>query len=998
MAGLPAYASTLRIFPSRAALEHALQADGRDALVADGFVTFQSLVDSLVGGARVAAGNVAGRMLVRAVLLAGPARYRAFAHDPVAVRAMHGALLELRTCGITTSVASRGKNDPALADLLSVVAAYEAGLVEHQLVDDADKQRDAVLAVAQGALPPPLMNVREIILEGVGELFGSRLDLLTTFAARGVRVRVRFPFDSARRSEFAWTEATLAMMEGRSQTSIREGGRALDAHLQSLEIEQDPRLLRARTRICHVPEPAEEARRVAATVVAWLHAGVPANAIAVATPDTDGLAELIVRALARFDVPVRARRGPSVMRVRRVAALLGAMRLPSFDFRREEMLDAWMALGEPVAFDGGTIGVADVAREVRASGARSRSIRGYREALLAIAQGRRASAHSDTHLRRATAIADALDVFIERFSTLPQRAPMRDHVRAVQALVSATRAQPLAKLADGSPAPAAFADEAGLDALTDVLGDMMASAAFGGEAPMTRDVFVQWLDMLASERRVPLEGGRTARVLVGSLDDVVGASYRCIAIAGVDGEQFPRRIRPDLILTDDMRAALNRKLGTRLVQSAPIDGRPALENDARDRWLWREALAAASDEVLVTYGVREGRESEGRSDAVNDLLREQNVAIEFPVPTYAEPQMVAAAQAHEAHAFACLASSPGIVPVAPAVREALTVGVHGERSSWIGLRVANEILAVSGKLMAAFAEQDRRALETYVFDNDHSVSNLDRLGKCKYLHFAKGVLRLYNDAAPDLAPEPRHHGSAAHEALRYVYEDIIEHGGLAAARRDGPRALERAREVFDAKREAILREVPIHPALEVATLERAFREVRIQLKRDLDSGDPLEPVKLEYGFNGEAHLELTEPGGTRKLLTHGSIDRVDRGPGRVAVFDYKSSQQKVEPGRHFQLALYGAVATRDFAKAGDALSAAWLLLTNGEVQTDPELGHDFVGTLEQTLWPRIQALLAGNLAPDPASQKVCTYCDFRALCRFAAPLDDTEEPDEEAAL
>ncbi|MBC7792271.1 MAG: hypothetical protein H7Z43_01065, partial [Clostridia bacterium] len=430
----------LRIFPSRAALEHAIAADGRDALVADGFVTFQSLVDQLVGGARVAAGNIAGRMLVRAVLTRGPERYRRLASDPLAVRAMHGALLELRMCGVTAEVAARGKTEPALVDLLAVLAAYEDGLASQQLLDDSDKQRDAVLAVARGDLPPALASICAIRVEGEGDLFGSRLDLLAAFAARGVHVHVRLPFDAERRADFAWSEATLSMMEGRWQSNVRDGGRALDGHLQALEIIHDPRSCVASVRVQHVPEPAEEARRIAATVVEWLYAGIPANAIAVVTPDADGLGELLVRALERFDVPVRPRRGESIARVHRVAALLGALQLPAFDFRREELLDAWSALGEPVVFDDARIAISEVAREVRASGARSRSIRSYREALVSIAMGRRESAFSDKHARRANAIADALDAFIRRFATLPHSAPLIEHVRAVQRLIEGLQA------------------------------------------------------------------------------------------------------------------------------------------------------------------------------------------------------------------------------------------------------------------------------------------------------------------------------------------------------------------------------------------------------------------------------------------------------------------------------------------------------------------------------------------------------------------------------
>ncbi|MBC7793958.1 MAG: hypothetical protein H7Z43_09630 [Clostridia bacterium] len=56
---------------------------------------------------------------------------------------------------------------------------------------------------------------------------------------------------------------------------------------------------------------------------------------------------------------------------------------------------------------------------------------------------------------------------------------------------------------------------------------------------------------------------------------------------------------------------------------------------------------------------------------------------------------------------------------------------------------------------------------------------------------------------------------------------------------------------------------------------------------------------------------------------------------------------------------------------------------------------DFVGTLERALWPRVWALLAGELGPDPANRNFCTNCDFRALCRFTATIDDDESAETE---
>ncbi len=429
--GLPALTSTLRIFPSRAALEQALAASlgAADVAVADGFVTFSGLADLLAGGARVAASSVMARFVVRQAMAKGPARYRALASDAVAVRGVHGALLELRSCGITSAVVERtpGEAPPELAELLAILKAYEDGLAAHQLVDDADKWREAVLAVARGDMPPQLAGVRQVVVEGDADLFGSRREMLTAFAARGVAVRVRLPFDAECAADFAWSEASLSVLEARDADN-------------AVSIALDARRMTAQPRVMHVPEPSEEARRVAMQIAEWLAAGVPASAIAVATPDPEGVGELILDALSRNGIPAHPSRGRPVIRVRRVAAVLAAMGLRIGNFRREELLDVWLALGAAVSDERGSISVTRLAREVRASGARSLEVRAYREALQQVARTRFGSRAAESGDTRSERIADALDTFIAGWGSLPEVASLGDHIAALAPLIAAVRA------------------------------------------------------------------------------------------------------------------------------------------------------------------------------------------------------------------------------------------------------------------------------------------------------------------------------------------------------------------------------------------------------------------------------------------------------------------------------------------------------------------------------------------------------------------------------
>lgn len=944
-------------------------------LVAEGFVTFSGLADLLAGGARLAAGSVVIRMLMREVMRNGPEHFRKFAHDPVAVRAVHGALLELRTCGLTASVLSKSKKklSAELGELIAILVAYEKMLEDKHLVDDADKWREAVLAVAQRNLPPQLAEVREVIVEGDADLFGSRGDLLRAFAAHGYEVTIRIPWDSAQKADFGWSEASLAVIEKTAQQS------------ESLHVEHDARPMVAKPRVIHVPEPAEQARRVAATVAAWVSSGIPPDSIAIATPDPEGLGELIVEAMQRFNVPAHSRRGLPAARVRRVQAAIAAVGLGVGGYRREELLDAWVALGSPV--DGAS--PSRVAREVRASGARSPAVRDYREALTAKANTRFSA--SGEASGRAAAYATALEEFMERWDAPTKAASLRAQVGALVALVHDVRSH--------APYRVDVDDEEGMTALADVLGDMAAGARLlGDKAPaFSGEEMHGWLKALLGERRLPSANRRAGSVTVGTLDDVVGAAYRCVVIAGVDGEAFPRRVRPDVILTDAMRDELNRAFGVRLLQSAPIDGRPALENDARDRWLWREGLAAAREQVVVTYGVREGAEEDGRSDMVNDLLRARGISPEVPMPTYAEPAVVAPSQILELVAFGTVAPGPGIAAQPVAAAKAARELADGQSAGWVSRRAAHESAANTGRLPAELGSDDKQRLATALFDRPVSASSLDALGRCVYRHFGKYILKLSDDDPPGLAPDGRDDGRAAHEALRYVYADIVANGGLAKARLAPDATHARALEVFKAKRAEILREVPVHPAMIEVALAQAWRSVEVQLRTDLDPAKQHETKELEYAFADGTALHLKEPDGEREIRVRGSIDRVDRAPDLWVTLDYKSSVQKVESGRHFQLALYGAVIARDFARDGDRLTAAWRLLPDGSEKTDDAMfggarSSDvttFMSTLDATLWPRVNRVLGGRLDPDPSPLKACETCDIRRLCR-ARDLDQDE--------
>jgi hypothetical protein len=152
---------------------------------------------------------------------------------------------------------------------------------------------------------------------------------------------------------------------------------------------------------------------------------------------------------------------------------------------------------------------------------------------------------------------------------------------------------------------------------------------------------------------------------------------------------------------------------------------------------------------------------------------------------------------------------------------------------------------------------------------------------------------------------------------------------------------------------------------------------------------------------------LTFGEGASAVRVHGRLDRVDAGPGRLVVLDYKSGrdraryrallQEEAVAATNFQLPVYLAAAAR--ALPGRArLEATYLLLTSAE-RLDPfatEAGAALLAsdpaalaaareagerTLADAVVEAVERVRAGEL---PAAPRDCTGCAWGAVCRAEA--------------
>jgi RecB family exonuclease len=984
--GLPPHPTTLRIHPSRMSADaaslvaapagKAAAAVPTRATTLEAEVTFDALVEALgsVPGWRFV-DAVLGRLLVRHLLKAQGGRLGRAADDAYGIRAVHRALLELRQAGVLANQLGPAGASEALQELAALLGAYESALDDRRWFDAADRARQAVLAVIQSELPSSLKKLEAVELVGGTELFGPRLDLLSAFAARGMTVSLRLPYDAERPQAFAWTEAMLHAVEsrGHARLKVTYDARLGAGPLQPLRAAQftDQVAKGVPARAWQVAEGPEHVAQLVAQVAAWIDAGVPTHRMGVVVAGDTVLETRLVEALERIGVPAYGRRGPPLLPTAPARCLLAALRLPALGYPREPLLELWAALAPHPA------GPARVAQGLRRAGIKR------------VPPGSAAKRFAAHPTEAGADDVPSLEALLARLQALPAEGTLASLCEALLPLCDAMALRPLAS--DAAPAAGRPEHEAAHAAVRELLvAVQQASRALPEGATWSRDELADALEAFLAERRLPPRGTRSGAVRILSPQEAVGLRFSRVILAGANAGVFPRAEVPDPVLTDTLRAEINKRVGPRLVQYAPLLGRGALPAEARDTWLWMELLACAQDELLVTVTAAPGEEEVGQSELVDELLRSADMQLVGPPPSYTAPAQ--ASVEGFLQAWATATPSHGVAQDTVAqLWPAIDAGLRryaAPRLARLEARLAAERQHVAGH-PGALGPEERAALEAHFFATVHSTSRLDLLGMCRYRHFASAILRLREEDVPSLGANPREQGSAAHAALHLVYRDIMARGGLRQARLDPGGARERAREVFWEHAEAILAEVAVHPLLRDATLMHAWRAVAVQLDRDLKVTTG-EPIALEYRFDDREgadapELRLEDPRTGRTLRVRGSIDRIDLVGNALETLDYKRTISVRSPERHFQLGLYGAVALRDLRPAIDSVGAAWLDLWRGTRKIADELcgsPSDVLSHVSEALWRRIDPVLAGDISPDPDDPELCERCDYRALCRF----------------
>jgi len=383
-------------------------------------------------------------------------------------------------------------------------------------------------------------------------------------------------------------------------------------------------------------------------------------------------------------------------------------------------------------------------------------------------------------------------------------------------------------------------------------------------------------------------------VLVTSIDETRGLSFRVMVVAGlVDGE-FPSVYEPEVFLTPRSRERRERY------------------HLHEQRYLFYQALSGCSGRVYLTRPLKDGGVDLNPSAFFEWLEAAASIATTGPDGTGPFAQAIVTADELLARAVEDAGASRAGIP--ERVRTAIVAEEARRRDSGADpFRGVLDPGALSSKAAARLAAYR---------NGTYSVTQLETYGDCPFRFFAGRVLGLRVSEEPEEGVTPREMGKLLHEILYDFYADRREHGLPPVAGID---------DAGFADAVAALREIAVRK-FDEASVDDVFWEIsretvlgspgrpgtlEAMLAGERDSGVSAAPswFEVRFGRAGE-DLKYSDPGmfsddpaPAGGIFLQGKIDRIDVDGDAFAVVDYKTgasipARKEVDEGASLQLPLY----------------------------------------------------------------------------------------------
>ena len=801
----------------------------------------------------------------------------------------------------------------------------------------------------------------------------------------------------------AWFDAAEEAAEDRAETN-RHTERLFEAFarvpgLETVSIDP-PEAPPAAPVLWRAAGAQAEVRAVAGGVAELVEHGVPPERIGIVARELDGSAAPLAFALEELGVPFSARSttGGRSPFGRRIAALLELLKT-----RGSGRLERWVdALGnaEFLSHDGRRTSRGDLVLAFRQLGFT------------------RLAPFADAPIERHVPL-DRLRLRVRRgFSVHPESEQIVLSYRNVArwALEGAQRA--VAELLEhpalrgGKRSVAAFAKEV-RDLVRRTLGW---TSAFGDPArwnqaldslgpirqlELSHDRLIAALETALEPHVVERLGGRGAGVAVLTVMEARSRTFEHLFVLGLNRGNFPRRLREDALLADDVRRALRAVL-----PDLPVK----LEAHDEERYLFAKVCQSAPHVTLSWQGETDEGRAVAPSAFIERLLWEQpERAVEDLAPVLSPQRNASRLTTREQLRRTAVHGSN------EAFTRLLEISFEVDRSDDRAASVTASDLA--GARAQVLAEQDpRRApagLGPYfgrlgqvasAIDPRHNepfVTGLERFAQCGWQRFLEGILKL--EPAPDPLQDlprldPRLIGIIVHDAL----ESYVEHA-LAG---HSPERVERWSDMRGRSVEAPVLVALSHTARRIAE-ERLPAEGFLlpgMVEAVLQLVDPLLERAIQLvdwerselcGAEVEGRLDSTVAGEPRAIAFR--ADLVERTPeGDLVLSDFKTGKAFAN-GRSEKARREARV--KSVREASKLQAMAYALAAGGEGRylflaeeadtavvgfrsTDPEIADAF-RDVSSTLLEAFEAgaflprLVRGKLdkAPD-----ACKFCSVATAC------------------
>lgn len=517
---------------------------------------------------------------------------------------------------------------------------------------------------------------------------------------------------------------------------------------------------------------------------------------------------------------------------------------------------------------------------------------------------------------------------------------------------------------------------------------------------------LEQLKVALSQERYNVQERFGQGVLVTSIEETRGLPIDVMIVAGlVDGE-FPSVYQSELFFS----------------------ARRLREREQRHQWesryLFYQAVTNWSEHLYLTYPEQDGDLDLVRSTFVDAVSAVANIEQwEYPSSYPLAGSIFSEQELLQRYGHAVSSNADTAVGFIPAwldekarhVREAIQV----ERS-----RVAvHNMPEYEGRIGAAISPETRERLRQFR-ERVYSVSQLESYGRCPYQFFSRRLLQLQPSEELDEDLSPLEKGSVLHEILFEFYTERRERGlppMMECTDEEFAQAYRRLVEIAEEKLNALdipgaFWELQKEAMLGQKDDGRGLLYDFLSFERRRTTR--LRPSYFEVGFGSQlgsgtrtdARLSTEEPIVAGTVRLKGKIDRVETDQDFFAVVDYKTGSQLPTPadiraGLSLQLPLYlytiecllngarrpaGAVYYQLRDPIGFKLG-----LGTGQCRDEFQLGRrskvldddELRGLISQAIDyinGYVDGIVAGDF-PLTTSNKidsVCTYCDYKKICRI----------------